>query len=110
MVRVRARVSGADFFAKHFRDLAKTSELQNIVLKHGLEGQRLSKIYAPVDTGFLKRSIRLYQSSDKFKVSWISEAEYAIYQEVLYTPHIRPAFYKVESNFLREVGDFIDGK
>ena len=110
MVRVRARVKGAKFFREHFDNLAKPNELQNVVLKHGLEGQRLSMIYAPVDTGFLKRSIRLYHTPEKYRVKWVSEAEYAIYQEVLYTPHIRPAFYKVESNFLREVGDFIDGK
>lgn len=110
MVRVKTSVDGAKFFAEHFKSLAKIEELQKIVLKNGLEGQRLSKIYAPVDTGFLKRSIRLYRSTDRFRVSWKSEAEYALIQEMLYTPHIRPAYYKVEGKFIREVGAFIDGK
>lgn len=99
------RVSGADELANALYEIAEQRHLKRAVLQNGLDLQRHAKIIAPVDTGFLKRAIRMYVEDGGFTVRIVSGAppEYAIYQERWYTPHIGPALERQKMKFIRDV-------
>lgn len=92
--------------ALKIRTMACENDVSKIIKVNGAEMQRKAMRAAPVDTGFLKRSITLDVNALQAKVT--SEAEYAAYQEYGTrfqngTPHIRPAFYDQKPIFLKDM-------
>lgn len=92
--------------ALKIRTMACENDVSKIIKVNGAEMQRKAMRAAPVDTGFLKRSITLDVNALQAKVT--SEAEYAAYQEYgtrfqSGTPHIRPAFYDQKPIFLKDM-------
>ena len=97
-----------------FREKAK-----EIVAKNGAEMQQKTQEYAPVDTGYLKRSVSLAISEGGNSATVESKTgegkeNYAFYQEfgTRYqsgTPHVKPAFdqqkEKFKEDFKRMVKD-----
>lgn len=97
-----------------FREKAK-----EIVAKNGAEMQQKTQEYAPVDTGYLKRSVSLAISEGGNSATVESKTgegkdNYAVYQEfgTRYqsgTPHVKPAFdqqkEKFKEDFKRMVKD-----
>ena len=97
-----------------FREKAK-----EIVAKNGAEMQQKTQEYAPVDTGYLKRSVSLAISEGGDSATVESKTgegkdNYAVYQEfgTRYqsgTPHVKPAFdqqkEKFKEDFKRMVKD-----
>lgn len=84
------------------------------VIKNNTEKLKTSaKAKAPVDTGFLQKSITSeYPSELEGKVA--DEASYAGYQEYGTrfqpgTPHIRPALKEVEPQFKKDMDDVLKG-
>lgn len=106
---MRLRVNGANELAKKLDNMSNLNEVKRAVQKNGLGLQRYAKVIAPVDTGFLKRSIRLYIEDGGLKARIVSEAEYAGIQEKWYTPHIKPAFIKYRQKFLLDLRRAVNG-
>lgn len=102
------------------RFLTKNANLGNDVIKvvkeHGANMHQLAQQYAPVDTGFLKRHIKL---DNKFhEMTYLAvvsgNAEYDPYQEygTRYqpgTPHLRPALYNTEDKFIEDMDRLVRG-
>lgn len=105
------RIRGADSLASKLEALAKMEHVKNVVQRNGAEMQRHAKILAPVDTGFLKRQIRMVIENGGFTVKVISGGppKYAIYQERKYTPHVIPALNRQKQKFLRDVRRAVNG-
>lgn len=106
---MRLKVTGGKELARDLRKLGDTSTIKHIVSTNGLDMQRHAKIIAPVDTGFLKRSITLAIEKGGYQVRVSSNAEYAGIQEKYYTPHIEPAFDRQKPKFLNNVRRSING-
>ena len=87
-----------------FREKAK-----EIVAKNGAEMQQKTQEYAPVDTGYLKRSVSLAISEGGNSATVESKTgegkdNYAVYQEfgtryLSGTPHVKPAFDQQKEKF-----------
>lgn len=92
----------------------QTKTLMNeIVLKRSGDLQRVAMQKAPVDTGFLKRSIQLEHIPAITQGRTYATAEYAIFQELgtRYqpgTPFMRPAFYQVYPLFEQDMGKVVE--
>lgn len=111
---VDLQVSGVDSMQQKLRKIAQLGAVKDVVLLNGLEMQKTAMVFAPVDTGFLKREIRLYIEDSGYTARMASEAEYAIFQELgtryqSGTPHVRPAFRKQEEKFLQDVRRAVNG-
>lgn len=108
-MRITAKVSGGDKFSEKLRGIAEPKKILPTIKKNGTEMQRHAKILAPVDTGFLKRHIRLYVEKGGWQVRVVSEAEYAGIQERKYTAHIEPALIRQRTKFLNDIRRAING-
>ena len=84
-----------------------------VVKYHGAQLQQNAQRYAPVDTGTLKRSIRL-EIRDRGLTAEVAETtDYAAYVEygtrfMLAQPYMRPAFQQQEGKFLRDLRKIIN--
>lgn len=112
-MKVEVNVSGD--LSGQMQKVAKgtAQKIQRGVQQSGTEAQRLAMIYAPVDTGFLKRHILLYIENGGYQARYVSEAEYAVYQELgtrfqSGTPHVTPAFERIKPVFIRRMGEVFE--
>lgn len=106
---MRLKLKGDKDLAKKLKKLSDVSGIKHVVSQNGLELQRHAKIIAPVDTGFLKRSITLVIKKNGFQARINSNAEYAGFQERLGTPHITPAFNRQKPKFLSDLRRVANG-
>lgn len=79
-----------------------------VVKHHGAQLQQNAQRYAPVDTGTLKRSIRLEIRDSELTAEVAATTDYAAYVEygtrfMLAQPYMRPAFQQQEGKFLRDL-------
>lgn len=108
MVGVNFEMRGTGAFSGKLRNAIDGERVKKLVHRDGVEVQRSAKVYAPVDTGNLKRMIRNYIEENGYQNRITSEAEYAIDQELgtrnqSGTPHIKPAFDKVKYKFIEDM-------
>lgn len=98
---------------KAFRDVlekrSRAQELVRPVVKyHGSQLQQNAQRYAPVDTGNLKRSIRLEIKDSGMTAEIAATAEYAPYVEygtrfMLAQPYMQPAFLRQKDKFISDL-------
>lgn len=94
-------IKGIDKLVAHLKRSATLEDIKRVVSVNGAEMHQNAQRFAPVDTGNLKRNIRLDKENGGFAVRVTSASEYAAYQEygtryMAGTPHVRPA-YKIQS-------------
>ncbi|QOV19035.1 HK97 gp10 family phage protein [Blautia liquoris] len=90
-------IRGIDKLMAHLKKCATLEDVKQVVRVNGAEMHQKTQRFAPVDTGALKRNIRLDIENQGMAAKVTSEAEYAPYQEygtryMAGTPHVRPAF------------------
>lgn len=112
MSGVELRITGSDELAKKLRKFKKMGEAKNVVAKNTAEMQEKAKKFAPVDTGHLRRSIKMEIKASGHVGEVTSGAEYAIYQEygTRYqngTPHMRPAFNEQNPKFIKDLKNLV---
>ncbi|WP_334104623.1 HK97-gp10 family putative phage morphogenesis protein [Muricomes intestini] len=91
------KITGIDALMKKLKHNATLNDVKLVVAVNGAEMHQKAQRFAPVDTGNLKRSIRINKENAGLAVRVSSTAEYALYQEygtryMAGTPHVRPAF------------------
>lgn len=104
-------ISGGEGFEQFLNSRIKIgSEVIDITKRNGAEMQQKAQQLAPVDTGFLKRSINLNFENKIVTFSSVvsGNANYDAYQEygtryMPGTPHIRPAFFYQKQKFIDEI-------
>lgn len=112
MSGVELRITGSDELAKKLRKFKKMGEAKNVVAKNTAEMQEKAKNFAPVDTGYLRRQIKMAIKASGHVGEVTSGAEYAIYQELgtryqSGTPHMRPAFNEQSPKFIKDLKDLV---
>lgn len=104
MARKGFSVTGiADLEAK-LRKNATMSDVKQIILTNGAELNKSAQRYAPVDTGYLRRSIAFQTQNFGFVAVSIASAEYAPYLEygtrfMSAQPFMGPAFRAQKEKF-----------
>ena len=78
---MKIRIEGIDKLNKGLNDLTKLEAAKNIVKQSGAELQQKAMRNAPVDTGTLKRSIKLDLKDGGMTAEVRATAEYAPYVE-----------------------------
>lgn len=108
MAKGTLKIKGtADLIGKLRRN-ATLDDVKHVVRLNGSEMHRSAQRHAPVDTGNLKRAIKLDVEDDGFTAKVASTANYAPYQEygTRYQsgkPHIRPAYYEQRQKFIKDM-------
>lgn len=102
------KIRGAGQLKSALKKNASLDDVKNTVRLNGSEMHSSAMKYSPVDTGFLRRNIKYSTEDSGFTARVASEAEYAPYQEYgtryqAGTPHVRPAFNKQNSKFLKDM-------
>lgn len=90
-------IKGIDKLMAHLKKCATLEDVKQVVFVNGAEMHQNAQRFAPVDTGMLKRNVRINLEQWGMEAKVTSEAEYAPYQEygtryMAGTPHVRPAF------------------
>jgi len=93
---------------KALEKASKTDGIKKAVQLNASELQRKAQRRAPVDTGFLRRSITLDFKDSGMTASIKPTAEYAPYVEygtrfMSAQPFIRPSFYEQEKKFIKDI-------
>lgn len=101
-------LKGLDELMGALKKKATLDDVKDVVKMNGAEMQRNMQRDAPVDTGFLKRSIELGSSDKGFTVSVTPKAEYAIY--LIYGTRFnyvqdffRPNYFNQRQKFLEDL-------
>lgn len=95
------KIIGIDKLITKLKKNATLGDVKQVIKMNGSEMQQSAQRFAPVDTGSLKRNIRLNIEQWGMEAKVTSGAEYAGYQEwgtryMSGTPHIKPA-YRIQS-------------
>lgn len=90
-------IVGIDKLIAKLKKSATLEDVKQVVKVNGAEMHQNAQRFAPVDTGALKRNIRIDKENGGFAVRVTSASEHAPYQEygtryMAGTPHVRPAF------------------
>jgi HK97 gp10 family phage protein len=101
-------IKGIDKLMAHLKKCATLEDVKQVVSVNGAEMHQNAQRFAPVDTGNLKRNIRLDKENAGFTARVTSGAEYAPYQEygtryMAGTPHIRPAYHIQSAKFKNDM-------
>ena len=88
---------GVDQLVKHLNKAASLKDVQNVVKSNGTDLTKKMQQLAPVDTGYLKRSIKMSLTDEGFSAEVGPYAVYAAYLEYgtrfqSAQPFIRPSF------------------
>lgn len=117
MSKFNIKFKGIDSFVKGMDSLKVSSgnKTKDLVKKYGSKLQQSEHTLAPVDTGFLKRSIRIEIEDEGLTAVITPEADYAAYQEYGTrfqpgTPFVRPSLNKVKPEFERELKKLVGKK
>lgn len=107
-------IKGVEELARALRKGADIRDVANAVKVNGAEMHAKAQRYAPVDTGNLKRGIKLTMSDGGFTATVdANDISYSVYQEygTRYqsgTPFIRPAFHEQERSFLSDLDRLLE--
>lgn len=110
MIPLRINIDKGLFVALQKGADAKKS--REVVLRNATEMQKGAMRLAPVDTGFMKRSITLKSHNGGESATVKPEAEYASYVEygtrrMSAQPFIRPSFHKQRMIFISDMKNLI---
>ncbi len=108
MANYRLGFTGLADLSKGLKDRANLNDVKNVVKLNSSELQRNTQRDAPVDTGFLKRSIGISPDSDGFGARIGAEAHYAPYlvwgtRYMVAQDFFRPNFYRQRQKFLADL-------
>ena len=114
MASVTLQVKGAEEVAQKLRDMADPSKLRKIVALNGSELQQKAQQKAPVDTGQLRRSIRLEIEADGMTAVVSANTDYAAYQEygtrfMPAHPYLRPSLNEQGVQFIEDIKRLVKG-
>ena len=101
-------VRGIEKLSKALKKRADLSDVKKVVQMNGAEMQRGAQRRAPVDTGFLKRSIELSIEDGGFTAKVAATAHYAPYLEwgtrfMTAQPFVRPSFFTQRKQFIKDM-------
>ena len=99
---------GTDALIGALKEKATMDDVKNVVRMNGAEMHRNTQRNAPVDTGFMKRSVQLEKRDDGMTARVYPAAEYSAYVEYgtrfsPSQPFLRPAYQKQKSIFLNDM-------
>lgn len=112
---VSVTVKGADAVIAKLEKLADRDAVARIVAQNGAELQQRAQRKAPVDTGTLRRSIRLDIEDGGMAAEVSANTDYAAYVEygtrfAAAQPYLRPALSEQAEIFRRDLERFASGK
>lgn len=101
-------IVGIDKLVAKLKRIATLEDVRQTVKDNGAEMHQNAQRFAPVDTGMLKRNVRISLEQWGMEAKVTSEAEYAAYQEygtryMAGTPHIRPAYHIQSAKFKNDM-------
>lgn len=113
VIQVMGKEELAEFLAKHSKTVLEGSK--KAVKLYGSKLAMLSMYSAPVDTGTLKRSIKLDIADQGLSAVVYPTVHYAMYVEygtryMSAQPFLRPTLQRVEPMFIRTMDKIMDGK
>lgn len=108
---MKVDLKGTGSLKDELKNLASKDGIKSAIKFHGADLHRKAQRFAPVDTGFLRRSITISIEDSGMKAIIRSNAEYAPYHEYgtrfsRGTPHIGPAFRQVYPDFVSDMKNF----
>lgn len=108
MAKGSLTIRGTDELVGKLRRNANLNDVKRTVRLNGSEMHRHAQRMAPVDTGNLRRNIKLHSQDQGYTAKVASEAEYAPYQEYGTRfqpgrPHIRPAYHTQKRKFISDM-------
>ena len=101
-------IKGDKDLIKQLMKSADVGDIKKVVKMNGAEMHKSSQRYAPVDTGFMKRSIQIEGEDNGMTARVYPTAEYAPYVEygtryMTAQPFIRPSFEKQKDIFISDL-------
>lgn len=107
-MKVSLGYKGVDELIKHLREAATLKDVQRVVKTNTSDMAKLAQQKAPVDTGFLRRSIVMKLEDDGLQGKVTPMAEYAAYLEygtrfMAKQPFIGPAFNVQKAIFMKDM-------
>ena len=110
MSGVKVTLNGAERLSADLAKAATLNHARSVVKKHTADLVQKAQEHAPVDTGFLKRSIRVKEFRDGGLTGVVApHTDYAAYVELgtrfqSPKPYLRPAHEEVKDPFLKALG------
>lgn len=106
------QIKGIDKLQKKLRKNATMADVKTIVRTNGIEMNRTASRLAPVDTGFLRRSIVFTIADGGLTANSTAGAEYAPYLEygtrfMSAQPFMRPAYNQQKAKFKSDMGRLV---
>lgn len=106
------QIKGIDKLQKKLRKNATMADVKTIVRTNGIEMNRTASRLAPVDTGFLRRSIIFEVANGGLTATSTAGAEYAPYLEygtrfMAKQPFMAPAYNQQKSKFKSDMGRLV---
>lgn len=106
------QIKGIDKLQKKLRKNATMADVKTIVRANGIEMNRTASRLAPVDTGFLRRSIIFEIANGGLTATSTAGAEYAPYLEygtrfMSAQPFMRPAYNQQKAKFKSDLGRLV---
>ena len=105
---MKVRFNGVNELKIALKEKADMNAVKRVVKQNGAEMQAAAQRNAPVDTGTLKRSIRLEIADGGLTAKVEATAEYAPYVEwgtrhMDARPYVKPAFHVQKEQFKRDM-------
>jgi len=106
------QIKGIDNLQKKLRKSATMADVKTVVRTNGIEMNRTASRLAPVDTGFLRRSIVFAIADVGLTATSTAGAEYAPYLEygtrfMSAQPFMRPAYNQQKAKFKSDMGRLV---
>lgn len=106
------QIKGIDKLQKKLRKNATMADVKTVVRTNGIEMNRTASRLAPVDTGFLRRSIVFAIADGGLTATSTAGAEYAPYLEygtrfMSAQPFMRPAYNQQKAKFKSDMGRLV---
>lgn len=106
------QIKGIDKLQKKLRKSATMADVKTVVRTNGIEMNRTASRLAPVDTGFLRRSIVFAIADGGLTATSTAGAEYAPYLEygtrfMSAQPFMRPAYNQQKAKFKSDIGRLV---
>lgn len=106
------QIKGIDKLQKKLRKNATMADVKTVVRTNGIEMNRTASRLAPVDTGFLRRSIIFEVANRGLTATSTAGAEYAPYLEygtrfMSAQPFMRPAYNQQKAKFKSDMGRLV---
>lgn len=106
------QIKGADKLMRQLRKNATMADVKTIVRTNGIEMNRTASRLAPVDTGFLRRSIVFAIADGGLTATSTAGAEYAPYLEygtrfMAKQPFMAPAYNQQKAKFKSDLGRLV---